>query len=205
MGDRVAQIRREIEDTDSDWDREKLQERLAKLAGGVAVIKVGAATEPELKERKHRIEDAVQATKAAVEEGIVAGGGSALVHAGAVLADDLGRDRRPGDRRAHGAQVARRAAALDRAERGSGGWCRGGQGGGDARGQRLRRRTPTSTSTSWPPASSTRSRSRGPRSRTRRRSPSMLLTTEALVVEKPEPKAEAAGAAGHGHSHGHGH
>ena len=73
--------RREIEDTDSDWDREKLQERLAKLSGGVAVIKVGAATETALKERKHRIEDAVSATRAAVEEGIVPGGGSALVHA----------------------------------------------------------------------------------------------------------------------------
>src|SRR5438876_2798626 len=76
---RIAQIKREIEDTDSDWDREKLQERLAKLAGGVAVIKVGAATEVELKERKHRIEDAVSATKAAVEEGVVPGGGTALV------------------------------------------------------------------------------------------------------------------------------
>ena len=76
---RVAQIRREIEDTDSDWDREKLQERLAKLAGGVAVVKVGAATEVELKEKKHRIEDALSATRAAIEEGIVAGGGTALL------------------------------------------------------------------------------------------------------------------------------
>jgi chaperonin GroEL len=78
---RVAQIRREIENSDSDYDREKLQERLAKLAGGVAVIKVGAATEVELKERKHRIEDAVRNAKAAVEEGIVAGGGVALIQA----------------------------------------------------------------------------------------------------------------------------
>ncbi len=79
---RVAQIRAEIENTDSDYDREKLQERLAKLAGGVAVIKAGAATEVELKERKHRIEDAVRNAKAAVEEGIVAGGGVALIQAG---------------------------------------------------------------------------------------------------------------------------
>src|SRR5215203_6077605 len=78
---RIAQIKQEIERTDSDWDREKLQERLAKLAGGVGVIKVGAATEVELKEKKHRIEDALSATRAAIEEGIVAGGGSALIQA----------------------------------------------------------------------------------------------------------------------------
>jgi chaperonin GroEL len=82
---RVAQLKAEIETTDSDWDREKLQERLAKLAGGVAVIKVGAATDTALKERKHRVEDAVSAAKAAVEEGIVAGGGSALVQARSAL------------------------------------------------------------------------------------------------------------------------
>ena len=82
---RVKQLRAEIEATDSDWDREKLEERLAKLAGGVAVIKVGAATETALKERKHRVEDAVAAAKAAVEEGIVSGGGTALLQAGAVL------------------------------------------------------------------------------------------------------------------------
>ena len=78
---RVSQIRKEIENSDSDYDREKLQERLAKLAGGVAVIKVGAATEVELKERKHRIEDAVRNAKAAVEEGIIPGGGVALLQA----------------------------------------------------------------------------------------------------------------------------
>jgi chaperonin GroEL len=86
---RVKQIRQEIENTDSDYDREKLQERLAKLAGGVAVIKAGAATEVELKERKHRIEDAVRNAKAAVEEGIVAGGGVALIQAGAAVFDKL--------------------------------------------------------------------------------------------------------------------
>ncbi|WP_344496713.1 chaperonin GroEL, partial [Nonomuraea monospora] len=86
---RVNEIRAEIERTDSDYDREKLQERLAKLAGGVAVIKAGAATEVELKERKHRIEDAVRNAKAAVEEGIVPGGGVALLQAGAKAFDKL--------------------------------------------------------------------------------------------------------------------
>ncbi|GAA1138904.1 MULTISPECIES: chaperonin GroEL [Microbacterium] len=86
---RVTQIRREIENTDSDYDREKLQERLAKLAGGVAVIKAGAATEVELKERKHRIEDAVRNAKAAVEEGIVPGGGVALIQSGTKALDAL--------------------------------------------------------------------------------------------------------------------
>ena len=87
---RIKQIRAEIENSDSEYDREKLQERLAKLAGGVAVLKVGAATEVELKERKHRIEDAVRNAKAAVEEGLVAGGGVALLQASHVLEDDLG-------------------------------------------------------------------------------------------------------------------
>ena len=87
VADRVKQLRSEIESCESDWDREKLEERLAKLSGGVAVIKVGAATETALKERKHRVEDAVAAAKAAVEEGIVTGGGSALVQVRAALKD----------------------------------------------------------------------------------------------------------------------
>ena len=86
---RVSQIKAEIENSDSDYDREKLQERLAKLAGGVAVIKAGAATEVELKERKHRIEDAVRNAKAAVDEGIVAGGGVSLIQAGARAFENL--------------------------------------------------------------------------------------------------------------------
>ena len=99
---RVVQIKREIDDTDSDWDREKLQERLAKLAGGVAVIQVGAATEVELKEKKHRIEDAVSATRAAIEEGIVPGGGTALLRArAAVAALDLDGDEATGARMVH--------------------------------------------------------------------------------------------------------
>jgi chaperonin GroEL len=102
---RVTQIRNEIEKSDSDYDREKLQERLAKLAGGVAVIKVGAATEVELKERKHRIEDAVRNAKAAVEEGIVAGGGVALLQASTTAFDKLDLE---GDE-ATGAQIVRLA------------------------------------------------------------------------------------------------
>ncbi|GAA3862373.1 chaperonin GroEL [Tessaracoccus defluvii] len=103
---RVAQIRREIENSDSDYDREKLQERLAKLAGGVAVIKVGAATEVELKERKHRIEDAVRNAKAAVEEGIVPGGGVALLQAAAATSFDLTGDE------AVGAQIVLASASA---------------------------------------------------------------------------------------------
>ena len=98
---RINQIRAEIENTDSDWDKEKLQERLAKLAGGVAVIKVGAATEVELKEKKHRIEDAISATRAAIEEGIVAGGGTALLRAKAsvqAVVDSLSGDEATGAR-----------------------------------------------------------------------------------------------------------
>jgi chaperonin GroEL len=103
--DRVAQLQAEAASTDSDWDREKLQERIAKLAGGVCVIKVGAHTEVELKEKKHRIEDAVSATRAAIEEGIIAGGGSALIHA-AGAAEELNLS---GDE-AVGANIVRKAA-----------------------------------------------------------------------------------------------
>ncbi len=103
---RINQIRAELDNTDSDFDREKLQERLAKLAGGVAVIKVGAATETELKETKHRVEDALSATRAALEEGIVPGGGVALLHAQAPVADML--DSLEGDERT-GARIVHRA------------------------------------------------------------------------------------------------
>jgi chaperonin GroEL len=106
---RVTQIRREIEDTDSDWDREKLQERLAKLAGGVAVVKVGAATEVELKEKKHRIEDALSATRAAIEEGVVAGGGTALLRVRPAVAKVV--EELTGDE-ATGAQSVLRALAA---------------------------------------------------------------------------------------------
>ena len=101
---RISQIKSEIENTDSDFDREKLQERLAKLAGGVAVVKVGAATETEMKEKKHRVEDALQATRAALEEGIVPGGGVALLRA----ADSVKVDALEGDE-ATGARIILRA------------------------------------------------------------------------------------------------
>jgi chaperonin GroEL len=105
VANRVNEIRNELAATDSEWDREKLQERVAKLAGGVCVIKVGAHTEVELKEKKHRLEDAISATRAAVEEGIVVGGGAALVHAAAALEGDLGLE---GDR-AVGVRLVRKA------------------------------------------------------------------------------------------------
>ena len=114
---RVNQIRAEIEKSDSDYDREKLQERLAKLAGGVAVIKAGAATEVELKERKHRIEDAVRNAKAAVEEGIVAGGGVALLQAAKAAFEKLDLDGRRGHRREHRPRRHRGPAQADRDQR----------------------------------------------------------------------------------------
>ncbi|MDQ1437147.1 MAG: chaperonin GroEL [Acidimicrobiaceae bacterium] len=103
---RIAQIKREIDESDSDWDREKLQERLAKLAGGVAVVRVGAATEVELKEKKHRIEDALSATRAAIEEGVVAGGGTALIRSRSAVDDVV--SSLSGDE-ATGAAIVRRA------------------------------------------------------------------------------------------------
>ena len=131
---RIAQIKREIEDTDSDWDREKLQERLAKLSGGVAVVKVGAATEVELKEKKHRIEDALSATRAAIEEGIVPGGGVALLRSRASgRRRDLEADRRRGHRCQHRPQGAGGAPQVDRLQRRPGRF-------GDHRARRARER-----------------------------------------------------------------
>jgi chaperonin GroEL len=109
---RVKQIRIQIEEATSDYDKEKLQERVAKLAGGVAVIKVGAATEVEMKEKKARVEDALHATRAAVEEGIVAGGGVALIRARAARGQAQGRQPRPGCR--HQDRPARHGAAAAR-------------------------------------------------------------------------------------------
>jgi chaperonin GroEL len=104
---RIKQIKAEIESTDSDFDREKLQERLAKLAGGVAVVKVGAATETEMKEKKHRVEDALQATRAALEEGIVPGGGVALLNAADVITKNIDSIEDPDGRT--GAKIILRA------------------------------------------------------------------------------------------------
>jgi len=115
---RIAQIKAEVEATDSDWDREKLQERLAKLSGGVAVVQVGAATEVELKEKKHRIEDALSATRAAIEEGVVAGGGTALVRARkavAAVVTDLTGDEATGAQAVHNALAAPARLIADNA------------------------------------------------------------------------------------------
>jgi len=200
---RVSQIRREIDETDSDWDREKLQERLAKLAGGVAVIKVGAATETELKERKHRIEDAVAATRAAVEEGIVPGGGAALLHASAELEGGLGRT---GDEATGVALVRRALSAPLRAIASNGGhegavvaarvaegdWTTGYDAASETYGDLM-------AAGIIDPVKVTRSALENAVSIAR-----MVLTTESAIVDKPEEEpAPAAG--GHGHGHGHGH
>jgi chaperonin GroEL len=200
--DRVAQIRRQIAETDSDWDREKLQERLAKLAGGVSVIKVGAHTEVELKEKKHRIEDAVSATRAAIEEGIVAGGGAALVHAATALDGGLGLT---GDELI-GVQVVRKA--LDEPLR----WIaeNAGQQGyvvvskvreagvGHGLDAATGEYVDLVAAGVIDPVKVTRSALENAASIA-----GMLLTTDALVVEKPEESADDHGH-GHGHSHGPG-
>ena len=166
---RVNQIKQEIERTDSDWDREKLQERLAKLAGGVCVIKVGAHTEVELKEKKHRIEDAISATRAAIEEGIVAGGGSALIQAVKVI-DGLDLE---GDEKV-GASIVRKAAAEPlrwiAENAGMQGYVAVASVQELELGHGPERRDRASTRTWSRPASSTRSRSPAARCATRRRS-----------------------------------
>ena len=195
---RISQIKQEIETTDSDWDREKLQERLAKLAGGVGVIRVGAATEVELKEKKHRIEDAVSATRAAIEEGIVPGGGVALLRAQAALDKlDLVGDE------ATGAAIVRRALELPAY------WIAQNAGhegavvvarvrdlsdahGFDADGGEY---TDLFKAGIIDPAKVTRSAVQNAASIA-----ALLLTTETLVVDKPEEKEAAQG----GHDHGGG-
>jgi chaperonin GroEL len=196
---RINQIKAEIEKTDSDWDREKLQERLAKLAGGVCVIKVGAHTEVELKEKKHRIEDAISATRAAIEEGIVAGGGTALVHALPAL-DALGLT---GDELT-GANIVRKAAAEPLRWIAENAGMEGyvavskvadlpiGQGLNAATGEYV----DLVAAGVVDPVKVTRSALRNAASIA-----SMVLTTDTLVVEKKEE--ESAPAAGHGHGHGH--
>jgi chaperonin GroEL len=201
---RVEQIRKEIEASDSDWDKEKLTERVAKLSGGVAVIKAGAATEVEMKERKHRIEDAISATRAAVEEGIVPGGGAALAKAATVLKDSLGRT---GDE-AVGVSIVRKA--LDEPLR----WIAQNAGhdgyvvvekvrtlddgvGLDAAtgeyGDLIKAGIVD-------PVKVTRSAVANAASIA-----ALLLTTETLIVEKPKAPEPAAGNGGGGHGHGHSH
>ena len=199
--ERIRQIQTEIEATDSDWDREKLQERLAKLSGGVCVLRAGAATEVELKEKKHRLEDAISATRAAIEEGIIPGGGAALVHVALGL-DDLGKT---GDE-ATGVTVVKKALseparwiALNAGQEGSvivakiaelpvgHGYNAATGEYGDLMAQGV-----------IDPVKVTRSAVQNAASIA-----GMLLTTETLVVEKPAE--EEAPADGHGHSHGHSH
>jgi chaperonin GroEL len=200
INDRIRQLKAEIEASSSDWDKEKLQERVAKLAGGVAVLRAGAATEVELKEKKHRLEDAISATRAAIEEGIAAGGGSALIHASVALGD-LGLS---GDE-ATGVAVVRKAllepgrwialnagaeggvvvAAIAELPAGHGYNAETGEY-GDLMAQGV-----------IDPVKVTRSAVQNAASIA-----GMLLTTEALVTDKPE-KEEAE--AGHGHGHGHVH
>jgi chaperonin GroEL len=199
---RVSEIRNEIEATDSDWDREKLQERVAKLAGGVCVIKVGAHTEVELKEKKHRLEDAISATRAAVEEGIVVGGGAALVHAATALENDLGFE---GDR-AVGVRLVRKACdeplrwiaenagqegyvvvSKVRAMKPNEGFNAADDTYGDLVKQGV-----------IDPVKVTRSALANAASIA-----AMFITTEALVFETPEANKEEQ-ASGHGHSHGPG-
>jgi chaperonin GroEL len=193
---RMTQIKSQIEETTSDYDREKLQERLAKLAGGVAVIKVGAATEVELKEKKHRIEDALSTTRAAVEEGIVAGGGTALLQAIPAL-DNL---KLEGDEMI-GVNIVRRALeapvrqiAENAGQEGSVVVAavkkqKAGEGFDALRGEYVNMFDNGIVDA----AKVTRSALQHASSIA-----GMVLTTETLVTDKPEPK-EAAAAGGHGH------
>ena len=200
---RVSELRKEIEITDSSWDKEKLQERLAKLAGGVCVIKVGAHTEVELNEKKHRLEDAISATRAAVEEGIVVGGGAALVHAADALEGDLGFT---GDK-AVGVRLVRKAcdeplrwiaenAGLEgyvvvakvRAMKHNEGFNAATDVYGDLAADGV-----------IDPVKVTRSALANAASIA-----AMFITTEAVVYEKPAEQAAADAAGGHGHSHGPG-
>ena len=204
VAERVAQIRSEIERADSDWDREKLNERLAKLSGGVCVIKVGGHTEVELKERKHRIEDAVSATRAAMEEGIVAGGGAALVHAASVLDDGLGLS---GDERS-GVMLVRRSVVEPLR------WIAENAGAEGyvvtAKVADLPDREGYNASSGAyedlvaagviDPVKVTRAALENAASIA-----AMLLTTDVLVVEKPEEDEDDDEGHGHGHSHHPGH
>ncbi|WP_369130546.1 chaperonin GroEL [Modestobacter roseus] len=204
IADRVAQIRKEIEATDSDWDREKLQERLAKLAGGVAVIRVGAATEVEMKEKKHRIEDAIAATRAAVEEGVVPGGGSALVHAATAIDGlQLDGDELTGARSVRTALDAPLSLIAANAgfegpvvvgkvrEAGAGQGFNAATGEyGDLAAQGVIDPVKVTKAALGHAASIA----------------AMVLTTDSAIVEKPaEEEAAAGGHHTHGHSHGHGH
>jgi chaperonin GroEL len=198
---RVNQIKAEIDRTDSDWDREKLQERLAKLAGGVALIKVGAATEVELKEKKHRIEDAVSATKAAVEEGIVAGGGVVLLSIeGALGKLDLEGDENTGARIVRDALSEPARLIAENAGYEGAVIVERIRSEGDGRGF-------NAATGEWvdmmkagiiDPAKVTRSALQNAASIA-----GLILTTESAVVEKPEDDENDAAGMGGGHGHMH--
>jgi chaperonin GroEL len=200
VAERIKQIRNEIENTDSEWDREKLEERLAKLSGGVVVIKAGAPTEIDLKEKKFRIEDAISATRAAIDEGIVAGGGSALIQVSGVLDGGLGKK---GDE-ATGVAVVRaslgeplRWIAENAGEEGrvivnKVSELPAGQGFNAATGQF----EDLVTAGVVDPVKVTRSALENAASIA-----GMMLTTDALIVEKKEEEPAAAGHGGHGHSY----
>ena len=200
---RIAQLRKEIDETDSDWDREKLQERLAKLSGGVGVIRVGAATEVELKEKKHRIEDAISATRAAVEEGIIPGGGAALVHAAAGLGDGLGRS---GDE-ATGVMVVRKALDEPLRQIAANAGLEGSVvvakvrelGPGHGFDAATFEYCDLVSHGVVDPVKVTKAALQNAASIA-----SMVLTTESAVVDKPE-REDHDQDHGHGHSHGHGH
>ncbi len=202
VADRVAQIKSEIERSDSDWDREKLQERLAKIVGGVVVIKVGGHTEVELKEKKHRIEDAVSATRAAIEEGIVSGGGTALVQAAKVLDSNLGKT---GDE-ATGVSIIRKSTSEPlrwiAENAGEHGYVVVAKVAGMPAGHGLNAETgeygDLIAQGIIDPVKVTRSALQNAASIA-----ALLLTTEVLVVEKPAGDAPVAGS-GHAH-HGHSH
>jgi len=199
---RIDQIRKEIDESDSDWDREKLSERLAKLSGGVAVIRAGAATEVELKERKHRIEDAISATRAAVEEGVIPGGGAPLVQLDVL---DRGLDR-TGDERT-GVAIVRTALAEPlrwiAANAGHDGWVVVAdvrtRGWGEGLNAETGQYGDLAAAGIVDPVKVTRNAVANAASIA-----GLLLTTESLIVEKPE-QPERAPADGHGHGHAHHH
>ncbi len=200
VADRVSQIKSEIERSDSDWDREKLQERLAKIVGGVVVIKVGGHTEVELKEKKHRIEDAVSATRAAIEEGIVSGGGTALVQAAKVLDTNLGMT---GDE-ATGVSIVRKSTSEPlrwiAENAGEHGYVVVSQVAAMPSGHGLNAATgeygDLMAQGVIDPVKVTRSALQNAASIA-----AMLLTTEALVVDKPVDEEPDANQGHHGHSH----
>ena len=190
---RINQIKTEIDNTDSDFDREKLQERLAKLSGGVAVVKVGAATETEMKEKKHRVEDALQATRAALEEGIVPGGGVALLQASSAVSLNGTED----DDEKTGARIVLRALEEPLRQLAENAGLEGSVVVNDVRKARKARastRRRTRSSISSPKASSTRRWSRARALQNAASIAKNILTTEAIVAEVPEKEGAGAGA-----------